>query len=89
MMNYATDSRNPYPSRAYMIVADDDVREWGTQDWDAKSKDYISKGYVPISMKNDFAQIYAEGITKAPEQYVERDWSGAPWYQEENDQEAA
>ena len=89
MMNYATDSRNPYPSRAYMIVADDDVREWGTQDWDAKSQDYISKGYIPISMKNDFAQIYAEGITKAPEQYVERDWSGAPWYQEENDQEAA
>lgn len=33
MMNYALDSRNPYPAEAYMIVADDDVREWGTQNW--------------------------------------------------------
>ena len=70
MMNYTIDSRNPYPAQAYMIVADDDVREWGTQNWEEKSADYISKGYIPISMKNDFAQIYMEGITKAEQQYV-------------------
>ena len=70
MMNYTIDSRNPYPAQAYMIVADDDVREWGTQDWTEKSTDYITKGFIPISMKNDFAQIYPEGITKAEEQYV-------------------
>ena len=75
MMNYAIDSRNPYPAQAYMIVADDDVREWGTQDWETKSADYIAKGFIPISMKNDFAQIYAEGITKAAEQYREPDWA--------------
>ena len=76
MMNYTIDSRNPYPAQAYMIVADDSVREWGTQDWMAKSADYLSKGYIPISMKNDFARIYEDGITKAAEQFHERDWSG-------------
>ena len=47
-----------------------DLSEWGTQDYEAKSADYIAKGYIPISMKNDFAVIYPEGITKANEQYV-------------------
>ena len=77
MMNYTIDSRNPYPAQAYMVVADDDVREWGRQDWTTKSADYLAKGYIPISMKNDFAQIYAEGITRAAQQYKERDWSDA------------
>ena len=71
MMNYTIDSRNPYPSEAYMIVADDDVREWGTQDWDEKSAEYAEMGYIPVSMRNDFAQIYPEGITIAAEQYQE------------------
>ena len=70
MMNYAIDSRNPYPAMAFMIVADDDVREWGKQDWETKSADYIAKGYVPISMKNDFAQIYPAGIVPAESQYT-------------------
>ncbi len=70
MMNYTIDSRNPYPAQAYMVVADDDVREWGTQDWEAKSADYAAKGFIPISMKDDFAVIYPEEIVKAPEQYV-------------------
>ena len=70
MMYYSTDSRNPYRSQAYMVVADDDVREWGSQNWESKSADYIAKGFIPISMKNDFAQIYADGITKAEQQYI-------------------
>ena len=70
MMNYTIDSRNPYPAEAYMVVADDSEREWGTQDWEAKSADYIAKGFIPISMKNDFAKIYPDGITKAAEQYT-------------------
>ena len=70
MMNYTIDSRNPYPAQAYMLVADDDVREWGTQNWDEKSAEYASKGFIPISMKNDFVQIYPDDITKAGEQYV-------------------
>ena len=71
MMNYAIDARNPYKAQAYMIVADDDVREWGTQDWAKKSADYVAKGYTPISMKNDFAEIYPEGIVKSSAQYHE------------------
>ena len=73
MMNYAIDARNPYLAQAYMIVADDSEREWGAQDWEAKSADYIAKGFLPISMKTDFAQIYPDGITKAAEQYVPAD----------------
>ena len=71
MMNYALDQRNPYPSAAYMVVADDGVREWGTQNWEDKSVQYEKQGYVPISMKNDFAQIYPETIKKSDTQYTE------------------
>ena len=73
MMNYTIDSRNKYPSMAFMLVADDNVREWGTQDWETKSADYTAKGFVPISMKNDFASIYPDGITKGAKQYVPAD----------------
>lgn len=78
MMNYTIDSRNPYPAQAYMVVADDGVREWGKQDWETKSADYAAKGYIPVSMKNDFAQIYPEGIVPAAEQYREADWTDDP-----------
>ena len=54
-----------------MVVADDDVREWGTQDWAEKSAAYSEQGYVPISMKNDFLQIYPETVTRADTQYTE------------------
>ena len=83
MMNYAIDSRNPYPAQAYMVVADDSVREWGKQDWAEKSAEYESMGYIPVSMKDDFAQIYPEDITKAEEQYVPDD------AQEQEDEELA
>ena len=82
MMNYTIDSRNPYPAQAYMVVADDGVREWGAQNWEKKSADYLTMGYVPISMKDDFARIYPEEITKAETQYRERDRSDASRYQE-------
>ena len=71
MMNYTIDSRNPYPAQAYMVVADDNVRAWGNQNWEEKSADYEAKGYIPVSMRNDFAQIYEEGIVPAEEQYQE------------------
>lgn len=71
MMNYAIDERNPYKAQAYMVVADDTEREWGPQDWATKSAEYIEKGYTPISMKNDFAKIYPDGVTKAETQYQE------------------
>ena len=69
MMNYALDSRNPYPSAAFMIVADDSTREWGTQNWKEKSAEYKAMGYIPVSMKDDFSQIYNKKIKKAATQY--------------------
>ena len=54
-----------------MVVADDDVREWGTQNWEEKSAEYIEKGYVPISMKNDFLKIYPDTIKRSDIQYTE------------------
>ena len=71
MMNYALDKSNPYPSEAYMVVADDDVREWGKQNWEEKSAQYKEQGYVPVSMKNDFAEIYPSTISRADKQYIE------------------
>ncbi len=68
MMNYAIDKRNPYPAEAYMIIADDNVREWGNQDWTKKSAEYTAMGYTPISMKNEFAKIYPDTITRAATQ---------------------
>ena len=70
MMNYTIDERNPYPAEAYMVVADDSQREWGTQDWAEKSADYAAKGYTPISMARDFAEIYQDGVVKAAEQFA-------------------
>ena len=71
MMNYVIDPENKYPAQAYMVVADDDEREWGKQDWAEKSAAYKEQGYVPVSMKNDFLKIYPDTITKSDEQYIE------------------
>ena len=73
MMNYTIDERNPYKAQAYMVVADDTEREWGKQDWKTKSKEYEAKGFIPVSMKTDFAKIYPDGITIAERQYVPAD----------------
>ncbi len=68
MMDYALD-QNAYPAQAYMVIADDDVREWGNPaNWEKKSKEYSDMGYVPVSMANDFAEIYPAPIKKGAEQ---------------------
>ena len=74
MMNYTIDSRNKYKALAFMVVADDNVREWGKQDWNEMSEEYRSMGYIPVSMKNDFATIYKKGITRSDRQYEPDEW---------------
>jgi len=69
MLNYTIDSRNKYKAQAYMVVADDNVREWGKQDWATKSAEYTAKGWISISMANDFAKIYPDTVTRAEVQY--------------------
>ena len=71
MLTYAIDEKNQYIAKAYMVVADDAEREWGKQDFAQKSAEYAEKGYISISMKNDFAKIYPDEITKAEQQYYE------------------
>ena len=68
MMNYSI-INNRYPAEAFMVVADDTVREWGTQSWAKKAAEYTAQHYIPISMKNDFAQIYPDSISRAAVQY--------------------
>ena len=60
-------------SKLIKVVADDDVREWGKQDWAEKSAQYRDQGYVPISMKNDFLKIYPDTIQRSETRYVEPD----------------
>ena len=58
-------SNNPYPSKAFMLLADDLERENGNQaKADKMAKLCNENGWVPISMKNDWKTIYGEGVTR-------------------------
>ena len=61
-----TIANNPYRSESFMVLADDEEREYGNGESAAgKKADYESKGMQTISMKNDFLTIYGEGVEKA------------------------
>ena len=65
-MEIYTTSNNPYKSAAYMVVADDGEREYGNADSAAEKKsDYESMGIGVISMRDDFATIFGDGVEKA------------------------
>ena len=58
-------TNNRYPSKAFMLLADDLVRENGNQaKADKMSKLCEENGWIPISMKNDWTTIYGEGVTR-------------------------
>ena len=64
-MEIYTISNNPYRSAAYMVVADDAVREYGSADGASDKKaSYESMGIGVISMRDDFATIYGDGVEK-------------------------
>lgn len=64
-MEIYTISNNPYRSAAYMVLADDGEREYGDADSAAEKKsDYESMGIGVISMRDDFATIYGDGVEK-------------------------
>jgi phosphoserine phosphatase len=71
MLNYAL-INNKYPSEAYMLIADDTVREWGSENaWEDNADKYRAMGYTPVSMKNEFLQIYPEEfISRSDIQYI-------------------
>ena len=64
MANYITNN-NKYLSAAFMLIADDNIREYGNIDKAQKKKDIWEKeGFIVISMKNDFKTIYKESVKK-------------------------
>ena len=64
-MEIYTISNNPYRSAAYMVVADDGEREYGDFDGAADKKaGYEAMGIGVISMRDDFATIYGEGVER-------------------------
>ena len=66
-MEVYTITDNPYRSAAYMVLADDDVREWGDPgDAAEKKASYEAMGIGTISMRDDFLTIYGNGVAKDP-----------------------
>ncbi len=64
-MHMYTITKNKYKSAAFMLVADDDVRDYGDPE---KTKDLRAKwedsGFNVISMRDDFKTIYGEDVVK-------------------------
>ena len=62
-MHMYTISNNPYRSAAFMLVADDDVRDYGNP---AKTESLKTKwadsGFEVISMRDDFRTIYGDNV---------------------------
>ena len=62
MANY-TIGKNPYKSLAFMLCCDDLERENGNIDKAQKMYDLCEEfNWIPVSMKNDWKTIYAEGV---------------------------
>lgn len=64
-MEIYTISHNPWKSAAYMVIADDEEREYGNaESAEEKKKSYTEQGIDIISMRDDFKTIYGDGVTK-------------------------
>ena len=60
-----TISNNPYRSAAYMVLADDEAREYGSAESAAKNTaGWQELGIGVFSMRDDFATIYGEGVDR-------------------------
>ena len=71
MANY-TIGKNPYKSLAFMLCCDDLERENGNIDKAQKMYDLCEEfNWIPVSMKNDWKTIYAEGVKYVGKQAVE------------------
>ena len=67
MHNYVIGG-NPYRSAAFMLVADDDVRDYGDPEKAAGLKEkWENAGYNVISMRDDWKTIYGEDVVKTGE----------------------
>ncbi|MBQ9687417.1 MAG: haloacid dehalogenase-like hydrolase [Oscillospiraceae bacterium] len=58
-------TNNPHNALSYIVLADDEAREWGdTAGAQKKIADYSALGIGTISMRDDFATIYGNGVEK-------------------------
>ena len=64
MHNYVIDN-NRYKSAAFMLIADDEERDYGnTEKTRELGKTWEESGYNVISMKDDFLTIYGDDVVK-------------------------
>lgn len=64
-MEIYTISNNPYRSAAFMVLADDEAREYGNAESAAQNREkYENMGISIISMRDDFETIYGDGVQK-------------------------
>ncbi len=64
-MHLYTISNNPYKSLVFMLIADDDVRDYGhPEKADELRAKWEGLGFRVISMKNDFKTIYGDKVKK-------------------------
>ena len=67
MNNYAL-LNNRYRSAAFMVMADDDQRDYGNSDnHDTLTEKWVGMGYNAISMRDDWKTIYGEDVVKTGE----------------------
>ena len=75
MNNYAL-LNNPYRSAAFMLVADDDARDYGNPEKGAElSEMWKDMGYNVISMRDDWKTIYGEDVKKTGEFHWLKDFA--------------
>ena len=75
MNNYAI-CNNKYRSAAFMVIADDDVREYGkSEKHDELTKKWQDMGYSVISMRDDWKTIYGEKVKKTGEYHWLTDYA--------------
>ncbi|WP_408069710.1 haloacid dehalogenase-like hydrolase [Butyrivibrio sp. JL13D10] len=56
-----------YESRAYMVLCDDTVREHGDTDKaNSLKKTCLERGFMPVSMRDDFGTIYGDDVEAVP-----------------------
>ena len=64
-MHMYTISNNPYRSAAFMLIADDETRDYGNEEKVMPLKEqWEASGFHVISMKNDFRTIYGDNVVK-------------------------
>lgn len=70
-MHMHTITGNKYKSAAFMLIADDEERDYGNTAKNTKlGEDWKSNGFNVISMKNDFKTIYGYDVKKTQLTYT-------------------